>query len=170
MPNLRDGTSRKLGMPSTPHDLIIEAFNFYNQDSPMLPLLRTLLNLNFVTEGTQIFTHGTTGIPMGLPLAPELSRMVTAYLLRDYITPPGEILKHFTLMTVASTFPLPLNFLSQYSLEEGPPNLSSNHPSQKNLYFYAPIHRSSNLASHPREALQITSPAQRKQAGRACIL
>ena len=78
--------------PSTPHDLIIESFKFYNPTSTMLPLLKSLLTLNYVTNGTQIFTHGTLGIPMGLPLAPELSRMVTAYLLRDYIPPPGEIL------------------------------------------------------------------------------
>ena len=31
---------------------------------------------------------------MGLPLAPELTRMATAYLLRNYSTPPN---KHLTL-------------------------------------------------------------------------
>lgn len=77
----------------------------------MLPLLEYLLSLNYVTEGTQIYTHGTLGIPMGLPLAPELSRMVTAYLLRDCVPPHGEILTLY-FDDLASTYPLPLNFIS----------------------------------------------------------
>ena len=168
--------------PSTPHTLILEAFNFYNPHSPMLQLLQSLLHLNYVTNGTQINSHGTQGIPMGLPLAPELSRMATAYLLKDYTPPPGEIIT-FYFDDVASTFPLPLDLLHPYLLKQGPENrtqdifydpsnhsivpitqpyrqpapihVSSNHPSRKQIYksFYAPIHRSSSLASNPREAL-----------------
>ena len=170
--------------PTTPHYLIIEAFEHSNPGSDMIPLLKGLLSLNYVTEGTHIYTHGTLGIPMGLPLAPELSRMATTYLLRDYAPPPGEILTLY-FDDVAATFPIPPapDILSSYVLEQGPSNrtqdiyydpsihsiipitqslqpapihLSSNHPSRKQIAksYQAPVHRSSSLASHPKEALQ----------------
>ena len=70
--------------PSTPHDLIMAAFAFFcpNQQMSLSPLLQALLNMNYVTDGHHFYHHGFTGIPMGLPLAPEISRMCTAYILK----------------------------------------------------------------------------------------
>ena len=168
--------------PSTPHNLILEAFKFYNPTSNLITLLELLLSMNYVTNSTHIFTHGSTGISMGLPLAPELSRMVTAYILKDYVPPVNQILTVY-FDDVASTYPIPLDLLSPYILEKGPDNrsqdiyydptaqaivpitqpyrqpapihLSSNHPSRKMISksYMAPVHRNSSLASHPREAL-----------------
>ena len=47
---------------------------------------------------------GAKGIPIGLPLAPELARMTTAYLLRDYSEPTGET-QTLYFNDVASTYP-----------------------------------------------------------------
>ena len=77
--------------------------------------------MNYVTNGYHFYHHGNTGIPMGLPLAPELLRMFTAFLLRDYQAPPGEILTLF-FDDVASTFPIPHDLLAPYELEVGPDN------------------------------------------------
>ena len=82
---------------STPHALILEAFDHYNSDNPYYPILQTLLPLNFITDGFKYYTLGQTGIPMGLPLAPELARMCTAYLLLNYSPPPKNTLTHSLL-------------------------------------------------------------------------
>ena len=58
---------------------------------------------------------------MGLPLAPELARMCTAYLLRNYETPPNEKLTIY-FDDVASTFPIENLPLATYNLKPTPPN------------------------------------------------
>ena len=57
----------------------------------------------------------------GTPLAPELARSTTAYLLRDYIQPPGHKLTLY-FDDVASTFPIHNLPLAPFSLKETPPN------------------------------------------------
>ena len=80
--------------PSTPHKQILLAFSFYfPQSGPPMQLLCALLQFNFITDGRAIYNNmGNIGIPMGLPLAPELARLVTAHLLRNFTPPPGGIL------------------------------------------------------------------------------
>ena len=73
--------------PNTPHSLVIEAMAYYHpRATGERHILSRLLEYNYTTDGNQVFYLGNVGIPMGLPLAPELARMCTAYLLRDYIS------------------------------------------------------------------------------------
>ena len=67
--------------PSLPHSLALEAFLHYHPTKQTeYQLLESLLS-NFLISG-DIYHHlGTTGIPMGLPLAPEIARLVTAFQL-----------------------------------------------------------------------------------------
>ena len=110
---------------SAPHQLILEAFDHYNPANLYTPILKALLPLNFITDGSQIYTLGTTGIPMGLPLAPELARMTTAYLLLKYKHPLHDA---FTIYfdDIASTYQLPLDLLAPYVLEQGPDNVTQD--------------------------------------------
>ena len=107
--------------PNTPHSLIIEAFAFYY---PLLKgerhILRCLLNYNFATDRQYFYHLGDIGIPMGLPLASELARMSTAYLLRNYSPPPNE---HLTLYfdDVAASYPIEDLPLAPYSLKTTTP-------------------------------------------------
>ena len=64
---------------------------------------------------------GNTDIPMGLPLAPELARMATAYLLRDYETPIGHSLTIY-FDDVSTTYPINNLPLTPYNLKDTPPN------------------------------------------------
>ena len=84
-----------------------------------------MLSLNFITDGSQIYTLGSTGIPMGLPLAPELARMTTAYLMLNYTLPPNQAITIY-FDDIASTVKLPLDFLSPYLLEQGPNNVTQD--------------------------------------------
>lgn len=108
--------------PSTPHNLIKDAFtHYYPTFKQELKLLTKLLDYNFITEGKSIYHLGDLGIPMGLTLAPELARMATAYLLKDYHPPPGETL---TLYFDDATATYPINDLplSPYNLKLTTPN------------------------------------------------
>ena len=92
--------------PSTPHYLVLEAFNHYNPSKYREhKLLNDLLKFNYVTDGVNFFDMGEKGIPMGLPLAPELARMTTAFLLRSYQEPTGHILTLY-FDDVAATYPI----------------------------------------------------------------
>ena len=167
---------------SVPHTLILEAFDHYHPDNPYSPILQALLPLNFVTDGAQIYTLGSTGIPMGLPLAPELARMTTAYLMLNYHLPLNQAIAIY-FDDIASTLKLPLDFLSPYVLERGPDNVTqdvlydptnysyiqvaqsyrqptplhvaSNHPSQNMLTstWKAATLRSARIATQPQLAL-----------------
>ena len=64
---------------------------------------------------------GNTGIPIGLPLAPELARMATAYLLSDYETPIGHSLTIY-FDDVSATYPINNLPLTPYNLKDTPPN------------------------------------------------
>ena len=77
--------------PSTPHSLVLQAFRHYQPYRHLeYELLTSLLKFNFVTDGEQFYDMRSKGIPMGLPLAPELARMTTAFLLRNYERPLGH--------------------------------------------------------------------------------
>ena len=79
--------------PSSPHSLVLQAFRHYQPYRHLeYELLTSLLKINFVTDGEQFYDMGSKGIPMGLPLAPELARMATAFLLRNYEQPLGHTL------------------------------------------------------------------------------
>ena len=112
--------------PSTPHSLVVEAFTFYN---PHLhrerKLLIQLLQFNFATDGTTIFHLGDIGIPMGLPLAPELARMCTAYLLSYYTVPPWQTLTVY-FDDIAATYPIDNLPLAPFILKETPPNTTQD--------------------------------------------
>ena len=112
--------------PNTPHILVVEAFAFYH---PKLKgerhILKRLLDYNYATDGKDIYYLGTTGIPMGLPLAPELARMCTAYLLRDYQPPPNECLTVY-FDDVASTYPIDNLPLGPYNLKPTQPNTTQD--------------------------------------------
>ena len=103
--------------PNTPHDLILDAFKHYN---PLLrterQLLRRLLNFNYATDGRHYYNFGNTGIPMGLPIAPELARMCTAYLLKDYNPPPGQSLTIY-FDDIAASYPLENILLEPYTVK-----------------------------------------------------
>ena len=103
--------------PNTPHDLILDAFKHYH---PLLrterQLLRRLLNFNFATDGRHYYNFGNTGIPMGLPIAPELARMCTAYLLKDYNPPPGQSLTIY-FDDIAASYPLDNIPLEPYTVK-----------------------------------------------------
>ena len=167
---------------STPHQLILEAFEHYNPDNPYYPILQALQPLNFVTDGFKYYTLGHTGIPMGLPLAPELARMCTAYLLLNYSPPPNNTLTLY-FDDLASTYDIPSTLLAPFILEKGPNNVTqdvlydqsshsfiqithnfkqptpllvaSNHPSQKMLSstWRAAALRSARIATQPKYAL-----------------
>ena len=167
---------------STPHQLILEAFEHYNPMNPYYRILEALLPLNFITDGFKYYTLGQTGIPMGLPLAPELARMCTAYLLLNYSPPPNHTLTLY-FDDLASTYPLPMDILKPFTLDEGqldmtqdalydaishsfiqithnykqptPLHIASNHPSQKMLQstWRAATLRSARIATEPKYAL-----------------
>ena len=112
--------------PSTPHSLVLEAFSYYHhQNKGEKHILRQLLAYNYAIDGKSLYYLGTTGIPMGLPLAPELARMCTAYLLRDYVTPPNQRLTVY-FDDVASTFPIEDLPLAPYNLKPTPPNTTQD--------------------------------------------
>ena len=138
--------------------------------------------MNYVTDGHHFYHHGFTGIPMGLPLAPEISRMCTAFILKDYHPPPGEVLTLF-FDDVASTYRIPMDLLAPYKLELGPDNrtqdvlydsstesfltvtqehrqpaplhISSIHPSRKMVLnsYRGAVDRSLAIATYPDIAL-----------------
>ncbi|KAI6649853.1 hypothetical protein LOD99_6403 [Oopsacas minuta] len=80
-------------------------------------ILQELLNFNFTTNGDEFFYLGKIGIPMGLPLAPELARLCTAYLLTNYTPPPGEVLTIY-FDDLAATYPIMDLPLGPYRLKE----------------------------------------------------
>ena len=102
--------------PSSPHTLIITAFNYYNATRRReLQLLKQLLKYNYLTDGKDFYHLGTKGIPMGLPLTPELARMCTAYLLKDYEPPIGQALTLY-FDDVAATYRINTLPLKPYNL------------------------------------------------------
>ena len=112
--------------PNTPHSLVIQALkHYYPNATGELQILKRLLEYNYTTNGHQIYFLGTTGIPMGLPLAPELARMCTAYPLRDYKTPEKETLTIY-FDDVAATYPIDNLPLAPYTLKPTEPNTTQD--------------------------------------------
>ena len=144
---------RNLHPPTTPHKMCMEnsrstnpsrpkadreeAFSYYHsQDNGEKHILRQLLAYNYPTDGKSLYYLGTTGIPMGLPLAPELARMYTAYHHRNYETPPNEKLTVY-FDDVASTFPSKTFHLHHTTLNQHHrtlPRIVSTTPLTKNFY------------------------------------
>ena len=84
--------------PSIPHTLALTAFDYYFPAKPdERSLLSLLLSYNFLTADNLYYHLGPIGIPMGLPLAPEIARLVTAYQLDNLYTTfdPTSILHNF---------------------------------------------------------------------------
>ena len=135
--------------PNTPHSLVVGAFGFYH---PRLKgerhILKRLLDYNYATDGKDIYYLGTTGIPMGLPLAPELAQMCTANLLRVYQLPPNECLTVY-FDDVASIYPIDNLPLGPYNLKPSQVDLL---PScwigleRKDMYFWSCSSMDGNLA------------------------
>ena len=135
----------------------MEAFDHYNPANPYYPILAALLPLNYITDGLKFYTLCTTCIPMGLPLAPELARMTTAYLLLKCTPPPNNALTIY-FDDLASTYPLPLDILKPYELEQGPSNVTQDalYDSTNNSFIQivqvhkepCPLHVASN---HPSQ-------------------
>ena len=108
--------------PNTSHDLILDAFKHYHPDRRLeRQLLRRLLKFNYTTNSINIFYLGEKGIPMGLPIAPELARMCTAFLTRDYTPPPGHVLTIY-FDDLATTYPIDLELLKPYTIKTTEPN------------------------------------------------
>ena len=112
--------------PSTPHALILEAYESFNPAARSeLHLIETLLAFNFITNGKDIYYMGQVGIPMGLTLAPLLARMCTAHLLRGFQTPlPGPHTLTVYYDNVAGTFALDQQHISNLSKSLAPYELS----------------------------------------------
>ena len=84
--------------PSIPHSLAIEAFQHYHPTKlDELEILKAVLSFNYLVSGDLYYHLGSTGIPMGLPLAPEIARVVTAYQIdtRLAIHPPVALSLYF---------------------------------------------------------------------------
>ena len=112
--------------PNTPHELILAAFKHYNpQKRAERQLLRRLLQYNFTTNGRNYFYLGDKGIPMGLPIAPELARMCTAYLLVDYKPPPQQALTIY-FDDLAATFPIDTIPLAPYTVKNTEDNMTQD--------------------------------------------
>ena len=130
--------------PSTPHSLVLPAFRHYQPYRHLeYDLLVSLLKFNFVTDGEQFYDMGSKGIPMGLPLAPELARMATAYLLRNYQQP---------LSAIYPILDLPLD---PYNLKETPANRTQDamyNPDTKQFTPYTQAFRQC-VPLHPHSAL-----------------
>ena len=62
---------------------------------------------------------------MGLPLAPELARMCTAYLLSYYTVPPWQTLTVY-FDDIAATYPIQDLTLAPFILKETPPNTTQD--------------------------------------------
>ena len=106
--------------PSIPHSLVLQAFRHYQPYRHLkYELLTSLLKFNFVTYGEHFYDMRSKGIPMGLPLAPELARMATAFLLRNYEQPLGHTL---TIYFDDATYPILDLPLEPYILKETPAN------------------------------------------------
>ena len=146
--------------PSTPHSLVLQAFRHYQPYRHLeYNLLASLLKFNFVTDGEEFYDMGSKGIPMGLPLAPELARMATAYLLRNYQQPLGHTLTLY-FDDVAATYPIQDLPLDPYNLKETPANHTQDamyNPDTKQFTCYTqafrqcvPLHPHSH---HPSKKL-----------------
>ena len=68
--------------PSLPHDLALEAFeHYFPTHTREKDLLAALISYNFHVSRDFYYHLGPIGISMGLLLAPEIARVVTAYQL-----------------------------------------------------------------------------------------
>ena len=114
--------------PSTPHKLILEAYESFNPGQRLeLRLIKELLSFNFITNGTHVYY-------MGLTLAPLLARMCTGHLLRGFTTPlPGPHRLTVYYDDIAATFPLDnpaisniCQTLSPYQLTMTSPNTTQD--------------------------------------------
>ena len=108
--------------PSTPHILVLEAFRYYQPHRHLeYELLTALLKFNFVTDGENFYDIVSKGIPMGLQLAPEIARMATAFLLRNYEQPAGHTLTIY-FDDVSATYHILDLPLEPFILKETPDN------------------------------------------------
>ena len=76
---------------------------------------------------------------MGLPLAPELARMYTVYLLRNYQTLPNECLTVY-LDDVASTYPIDNLPLGSHNLKPTPSNTTQDCRYDTTTGKFLPMH------------------------------
>ena len=153
--------------PSSPHSLVLQAFRHYQPYRHLeYELLTSLLKFNFVTDGEQFYDMRSKGIPMGLPLAPELARMATAFLLRNYEQPLGHTLTIYFDDATYTILDLPLE---SYILKETPANHTQDamyNPEKKQFTSYTqafrkcvPLHPHSH---HPsKNLLRKPTTAQR---------
>ena len=92
--------------PSTLHLQIKEAFDcFFPTQSNASHLLAKLLEYNYITDGRHIYYAGNIGIPMGLTIAPQLARLTTAFLLRQFKLPSPKDTLTLYYDDVAASFP-----------------------------------------------------------------
>ena len=121
--------------PSTPHKLILEAYESFNPGERLeLRLIKELISFNFITNGTHVYYMGDVGITMGLTLASLLARMFTGHLLRGFTTPlPGPHRLTVYYDDIAATFPLDnpaisniCQTLSPYQLTMTSPNTTQD--------------------------------------------
>ena len=111
---------------------------------------------------------GSKGIPMGLPLAPELARMATAFLLRNYEQPLGHTLIIY-FDDVSATYPILDLLLEPYILKETPANHTqeSMTTQRRSNLLPTPKHSGSaspsirTLTTPPKNLLRKPTTAQR---------
>ena len=89
-----------------PHREILNAFDYFFTRNNEYELLKYLLAFNCVTDGERYFHGGNVGITMGLTLAPQLARMTTAFLLRNFKVPSRQDIFIICYDDLAATFPL----------------------------------------------------------------
>ena len=149
--------------PSTPHTLIITAFHHYNtQQKKELQLLKELLKYNYLTDGKNFYHLGTKGIPMGLPLAPELARMCTAYLLRNYEPPIGEALTLY-FDDVAATYPIKALPLKPFNLLPTTDNTTQDATYDTAKKDFCPCSKNTDKLSHYTPTHSIRRPNSRRK-------
>ena len=111
--------------PSIPHSLALEAFlHFHPSALEQHDLLEALLSFNFIISGDIYYHLGPVGIPMGLPLAPEIARMVTAYQLdtRQELDSPVAYSLYFDNLYTTHDPTVMLSVFDPFTLTQEHPN------------------------------------------------
>ena len=88
--------------------------------------LRHLLVSTLIPTGnTYVYTLGARSIPMDIPLAPQLARLYTTYLLPNYIQPGGHLLRIY-IDDVTAIYPTTNLPLHPYTLLESETNATQD--------------------------------------------
>ena len=144
--------------PSTPHREILNAFDYFFTRNNEYELLKNLLAFNYVTDGERYFHGGNVGIPMGLTLAPQLARMTTAFLLRNFKVPSRQDVFTIYYDDLAATFPLDdanisniENSLHPYILKRTEDNITQDARYDPSSKIFAPFkqHLRQSSICHP---------------------